>query len=243
MDLDTLISIGYWVSTIGFFVATIAMGVAVSRFGKSTLGTIFSYVFIGTAIFLFITIFQALGGDYFGISNSSMDVWWHLMFYLAFITWFQGLRLLTKLGTSDAQVVVIGSEKMWGVIVAVILAVIFVTPKSADGFAIAYLNSSLGMFGLHHFLAFGLAGLVAAYLMKAKKNLGQIGKAIANPMIITMWAFGLQHFWELLNESWKVVHVTSQVGEGGEKIFLTIAAIGITYAAWRLNSFAKQLVA
>ena len=91
--------------------------------------------------------------------------------------------------------------------------------------------------GLHHFLAFLIAGVVGWYLFQTKKLLGPIGQAIANPMLVMIWALSLQHLWELQFESWKTVLVSSQVGEGGEKIFLTIAALGVTYAAWRLRSF------
>lgn len=244
MNLETLISLGYWVSSIGFIAATVAMGVAVKRFGTSTLGSIFTYLLIGTGIFFVVTIFQGLGADFFGIADESMDVWWHLMFYMAFFFWLQSLRLLVNLGAGDAStstVVKVGAEKMWAAIAVVVLVVIFTIPSSAEGIVSAYLGSNLAELGLHHFLSFMLAGFVGYLFLIAKKKMGQIGQAIATPMIIAMWAFAAQHFWELLFESWKVVNVTSEVGEGGEKIFLTIAAFGVIYAAWRLNSFAKQL--
>ena len=92
---------------------------------------------------------------------------------------------------------------------------------------------------MHHFLAFILSGVVGSYLFNAKKNLGLIGKAIANPMIIAIWALSIQHLWELLTESWKVFEITGDNIEGVEKIFLIIASVSIAYAAWRLKSFAK----
>jgi TRAP-type mannitol/chloroaromatic compound transport system permease small subunit len=72
----------------------------------------------------------------------------------------------------------------------------------------------------------------------AKLFFGQIGKSVANPMIIAIWSVALQHFWELLFESWKVVDVSSEAGEGVEKIFLTIAAVCVIMAALRLKGFA-----
>lgn len=241
--METLIDAGYYVSSIGFLVATIAIFVAVRKFGKSSLGSIFYYLFVGTWIFFIITVFQKLGGGFFGVEAESMDVWWHIMFYMAFFFYYQSFRLLNNLGSSDAessQVAKIGSEKKWGFVALLILVVVFIIPSSVDGIVIAYDSSPLGQLGLHHFLSFLLAGVVGSYLFSAKKNLGQIGKAIANPMIMAMWAFAAQHFWELLFESWNVVVVTSEVGEGIERIFLIISAIGVTYAAWRLNSFAKS---
>ncbi|MEO8637506.1 MAG: hypothetical protein ABI430_01230 [Candidatus Taylorbacteria bacterium] len=241
--LESLITLGYYISSIGFLVASITMFFAVKRFGKSTLGSIFSYIFIGTGIFFVITIFQKLGGEFFGIGSASMDIWWHLMFYMAFIFYFHGLKLLVGLGnveTSPNQGVKIGAEKTWAVVAVLVFAVLFIIPKSADSIVVAYDSSVFGVFGLHHFIAFVFAFAVGSYLLSAKKKLGMIGRAIANPMIVAIWAFGLQHVWELLFESWKVVDVTSATGEGIEKIFLVISAIGLSYAAWCLISFSKK---
>ena len=240
--METLIALGYWISTLGFLIASIITAQAVRKFGKSALGSIFSYLFIGTGIFFAITIFQKLGPDFFGISDASVDIWWHIMFYMALIFYYFGLKFLVGLGNAEtdaSQEVKIGAEKKWGLLAVVILAIIFIIPKSADSLVNSYLSSPLAQLGLHHFLAFILAGVVGSYLLSAKKNLGQIGRAIANPMVIAIWAFGFQHVWELLYESWKVVDVTSATGEGIEKIFLIIAAIGLAYAAWRLKFFAK----
>ena len=241
--METAITLGYYLSSIGFLLATIIIYMAVSRFGKSSLGSIFSFLLIGTGIFFIITVFQKLGGGFFGIEAESMDIWWHLMFYMAFFFYFHGFKLLNSLGNDEAQSssnVQIGSEKRWGILALILLVIIFIIPHWADPLVAGYSASHLSELGLHHFLAFLLSGLVASYLFTARKNLGQIGKAIANPMIIAMLAFTAQHFWELLYESWKVVEVTSFLGEGIEKIFLIIAAGSIGYAALRLKSFARE---
>lgn len=240
--METLITLGYWISFLGYLVASTVMLLAVRKFGKSAFGSVFSYLFIGTGVFFAITVFQKLGGDFFGISDESMDVWWHIMFYLAFIFYYFGLKFLVGLGnaeTDTSQGVKIGTEKKWGLLAVIALAVIFIIPKSADSLVNSYLLSPLAKLGLHHFLAFILSGVVGSYLLNAKKNLGQVGRAIANPMVVAIWALALQHIWELLYESWKVVDVASATGEGIEKIFLIISAGGLAYVAWRLKSFAK----
>ena len=240
--METLINFGYWISSLGFLVASVLAMLAVRKFGKSTLGSIFSYLFIGTGIFFIITIFQKLGGDFFQIADESMDIWWHIMFYMALISFYRGLKYLVGLGSSETdpnQGIKIGAEKTWGIVMLVLLVVIFLVPKLAEPIVGAYDASPLGQLGLHHFLAFILAGLVGSYLFSAKKNLGQIGKAIANPMILAVWALAVQHFWELTTESWAVIEITSEKIEGVEKIFLTISALCLAYAAWRLKFFAK----
>ncbi len=241
--METVITFGYYISTLGFVLATAIMGIAVSKYGKSALGSVLTYLFIGTGTFLVITIFQKMGADFWGISDESMDIWWHLMFYLSMLSYYFGLKTLVGLGSDDSSVgqkAGIAPEKLWGLFCAVALAVIFVVPSMAEPVVLAYAGSNLSALGLHHFLAFIAAAVVGSYLLSVKKNLGQIGRAIANPMIIALWALSLQHFWELLFESWKTVQVTTEVGEGGERIFLIVASVCITYIAWRLKSFAQR---
>jgi hypothetical protein len=240
MNLDTLITIGYFISSLGFLIATLYTLDAVRKSGPSALKNVLCYLFIGTATFFIITVFQGLGGDFFGIPDASMDFWWHIMFYMAMFSYYLGFKALVGLGTSSIETAPKSSgAKVWGIISLIALVVIFIIPKMAEPTVLSYTSSRLAEFGLHHFIAFVMAGIVGAYLLSAKIFLGQIGKAIANPMILAIWAFGLQHLWELLNESWKVVIVSSNTGEGVEKIFLVIASIAIIFATIKLKSFAK----
>lgn len=239
--LAMAISLGYYLSTAGFIVATILMALAMRQFGASILGSIFTYFFIGTASFLAITVFQGLGADYFQVSDESMDVWWHILFYLSMFSFYLGLRALVNLGTADPATAgkTFIPAKVWGIISAMVIVFVFLAATPGEGIVSIYDATLLAQLGLHHFLSFILAAIIGSYIYSAKKNLGQIGKAIANPMLIAIWALSLQHLWELQFESWHTVDVTSEVGEGGEKIFLTIAALGFAYAAWRLRSNAK----
>ncbi|MDB5244252.1 MAG: hypothetical protein JWN18_122 [Parcubacteria group bacterium] len=242
MTIDTLITIGYYVSSIGFLIATIVTFEAARKASQSGLKTVLNYLFIGTATFFVITVFQKMvAAGVYSISDESPDIWWHIMFYLAMFSFYFGFKALARLGSADtdATAVSASSGKTWGIITAVLLVLIFIVPNMADGLIQSYNASKLAELGAHHFLAFALAGVVGAYLFSAKLFLGQVGKAIANPMIIAIWALAAQHFWELLVESWKVIEVTGEVGEGVEKIFLTIAAVCITFAALRLKSLAK----
>lgn len=241
MNLETVITLGYYLSSLGFLVATIITALVVGKFGKSTLGSIFSYLFIGTAVFFVITIFQKLGADFFTISDESMDIWWHIMFYMAVFSYYFGFRALVNLGNADGQAGgALGAEKKWGIFSLIALVVIFIIPSMAEPLVTAYDASPVGQLGLHHFLAFLLAGIVGSYLLSAKKKIGQIGMAIASPMIVAVWAFCLQHFWELFTESWKVIEITSENIEGVERIFLIIASVSIAYASLRLKSFAEK---
>ena len=242
MNIDTLITLGYYISSIGFLVASLVTFDAVRKSGTSGLKIVLTYLFIGTSIFFIITIFQKLGAEFFGIADESMDIWWHLMFYLAMFSFYFGFKKLANLGGTDSanSAVTSSGAKSWGIFSAIVLVVIFLIPSWAEPWINAYTASRIAELGAHHFLAFVMAGVVGAYLLSAKIFLGQIGRAIASPMIIAIWALSIQHFWELLTESWKVIDLTSDKIEGGEKIFLIIAAVCVTSAALRLKSFATK---
>ncbi len=238
-SLDTYITIAHYLSFFGFLTGTLLMVAAIKKFGKGTLGSIFGYLLLGTATFVAISVFLDLGAQFFGIAEDSMDVWWHVLFYMAFMFFFMGLRLFVSLGKSDAMPIEGSAIKKWGLVAIAVIAFVFLAPRGLENVVGVYTASVLDSIGLHHFIAFVFAGAVGWYLSSAKKNLGQIGRAVANPIIIAVWALSLQHLWELLNESWKVIPVTSQVGEGVEQIFLIIAAISIIWGAIKLKSFGR----
>ena len=243
-----LISLGYFLSSLGFFCATGMMIVAVKQFGRSPFADALFHFIVGTAVFFAVTMFETLGPDFFKISEESMDFWWHLMFFIAMISYFKGVSALVSIASDDpasSGVPLTASLKasgglLWGGIVTALLVGIFSFAHIAEPLSRAYLDSPLGTFGLHHFLACALAGAVGWYLFQSRKNLGLIGSSIATPFLVAIWAFSLQHLWELQFESWRTISVSPELGEGGEKIFLIIAAFGVTLAAYRLKNFSKQ---
>lgn len=241
MSIETLITLGYYISSICFLVATVFTFKAFSKSSQSGLKTVMKYLFIGTGTFFVITIFQKLAqSGVYHISDESPDIWWHIMFYMAMISFYLAFKSLAKLGNTDSANAPVNTEagKTWGIISAILLVIIFIVPNWAEPLVSTYASSRLAELGLHHFIAFALAGVVGAYVFSAKIFLGQIGRAISSPMIIAIWALAIQHFWELLTESWKVIEVTGETIEGVEKIFLIISSICIISAALRLKKFA-----
>lgn len=239
--MESLITLGYYVSSLGFLIASIIALKAVKASSQSILKNVLMYIFIGSGTFFAITVFQKLGGDFFAISDESMDVWWHVMFYLAMFSFYFAFKALVAMGTSENNNSVAGaiSAKTWGIFSVIVLAVVFIVPSFMETTINAYSASKAAEFGLHHFIAFIMAGIVGAYIFSARMFLGQIGRAISSPMIIAIWALCLQHFWELLTESWKVFSVPTEEIEGVEKIFLIISAVAIIYSVNRLKALSK----
>src|SRR3990167_7249465 len=136
MNIETLITLCYYVSSIGYLVATLVTFDAVRKSRASGLKNVLMYLFIGTGIFFVITIFQKLGADFFGITDESMDIWWHVMFYLAMISYYLGFKALVALGTSDSGTTTVNANtvagKTWGIFSVLILAAVFIIPSQAE---------------------------------------------------------------------------------------------------------------
>ena len=215
------------------------MGLAVRWYGKSVLGSIFSYLAIGTGILFAISIFQSLGGHFFAISDASLDVWSYVMLYMALGFYVWSFRLLVGLGAEgdSAGKVRIGAEKKWGIVALLGLIVFFIIPSSAEPLVAAYNGSIFGAIGVQHFIALILAWVISYYLVIARAKFGQIGKAIAVPTIIAVWSLGFQHFW-MLFMTWGA-GLSHPAVTGLETAFLFLAGVGSVYAAWRLLTFTR----
>lgn len=240
MNFETIAAIAEYVSLFALLIGTVIMFTAVRKLGESTIRAVITYLFLGTLTLTFVSLYLNMGPDSHGISEDSFDVWWHVLFYPAFIFYFLGIRLLAKLGSGVAGLETKVSKGKWIAAIAVI-ALVFVVPSALETVLPSYTGSALNtVFGLHHFLAFVLAGLVASYLIAMKGRLGQIGQAIATPLTIAVAAFSVQHFWELLTESWKVIDITTETIEGVEQIFLIVAGLGIIWSAMKLKKFVNN---
>jgi hypothetical protein len=239
---DMFFTIAGHVSFLLFVLATILLFYAAKLFKKTAMYSVLLYFAIGTGMIVAQSAFIALGASFFEIEDESLDVWWHLLFYMAFAFHFVGLLLLTRLGTSEFDAspeASANSARLWGFIGICVAVAVFLFPRMLEPVMRMYTTSPLDMFGLHHFIAFIFAGIVIWYLMFARKNLGQIGRLIANPVIFAVTALSLQHFWELLAESWEVFHLESDVIEGVEKLFLIAGASALIWGAWKLIAFQK----
>lgn len=239
---DMLFTIAGHVSFLLFILATVLLFYAAKLFKKTAMYAVLLYFAIGTGMIVAQSAFIALGASFFGIPDVSVDVWWHLLFYMAFAYHFVGLLLLTRLGTTEFDAnpeASANTARLWGFIGMCVAVAEFILPKILEPIMKMYTSSPLDSFGLHHFIAFIFAGIVIWYLMFARKNLGQIGKLIANPVIFAVTALSLQHLWELLAESWEVVHLEGDVIEGVEKLFLIAGATALIWGAWKLVAFQK----
>jgi hypothetical protein len=235
LALEPYLLAGKWISLTLFLVAAVIFIVAVRKYGKSTLGTVLTYVAMGSVLLLFSKGFDVVGGQMFNISDDSVMIWWHLLFYIAFGFYLFGIKALASLQEPGTDFEKVGKHVWWwGLLAALAVIYVYTIPTTGEPYVLAYLGTPLSSFGLHHFIAFAFAGGVAYYLFAVRTKLGMIGKALSVPMIIAIIMLSLQHLWELLNESWKVIVVTGTVGETVEQGLLIVASASLVYGASKL---------
>ena len=216
-------------------VAIAIIALVVKQFGASVISVIFGYFLIGTVMLtcarLFI-LFSSLG--YLTIDDVTVNLGWHLLFYLAMITFFIAGKGLTQLSSNTGVHQSFSKVVGWGVFCGVATLVIFGAAQQIDApFVAAFKDSVWDSVGVLHFIAFILGGMAAFYLFKRAK-VGEITRLLAIPYLVSFVLFALNHVWELFVASWKIIDVTGATGERVEQIFVLPAFSPIAYAYIRL---------
>ncbi len=211
------------------------LALAIGRYGASDLSRIFSLFMLATALlgacrfFIFLTL-----AGVFHVQDETMSIGWHIIFYMAMITFILAAKNLVQLGTTGesgmSQKKIVG----WGVFTVVVTVALFLTVQIYDPLYMRYTEGSLWeIWGGMHFIAGTLAAIAAFYVFQRAK-LGSITKVIATPLLIAIGLFAIQHSWELCTESWKIIAVPSELIEKIELLFVVPAYLLVAFAFWRL---------
>lgn len=221
-----------------FLVAIILIAYVTWKFGKSAFGYLFGYFMFGAVLLGATRLFIYLvDNGSIVISGGSLEFWWHLIFYLAMLMFFMGCRGLVCLASGNAIHESLRKAMNWGFLCIVFVILIFFLAGSVDqSLSQTYVGSPFDAFGLHHFIAVIMAGFVSYYLLSVRTRIGMIGSGVAIPMIGSMALLSLQHLWELIAESWKLVELTDGAIEQGEQFLVLPALILLIVAFMRLKT-------
>lgn len=208
----------------------------IKKFGASIMGNLFGYFTIGTIFLIEMRLFIHLVElNILSVANGALHFWWHVMFYLAMLSFFFGLKGLVDLADGKEDKIAKKVSKWRLTLVISTLVIIFVSITTGNSLASFYDGPLFQNSGLHHFIAFAIASLVVYYLIQSKKKIGMIGAGIATPFIISISFWGLQHFWELLTESWKILQIDEEIIEHVEQYLVIIAVLALIYSFVQLK--------
>lgn len=243
-QLATLNTIQHGLDILNMIVAAVAVTIllmVISQYGASEISVIFRYFVVGTLALAGCRLFILLGNaGILKIGNDTIDLGWHILFYLAMITFFIAGKNMIRLSNDEQKP---GSSKralIWEIISALIVLAVFFGATTIDAPYTAMFDGTWAQsFGLIHFIAFVLGGLAAFYLFYRAK-LGNITTLLAVPFLITFGLFAGNHLWELLHESWKIIPTPDGVGELVEQLFVVPAFFLITYSYLRLWKLIKN---
>lgn len=217
-------------------VALLVIIIVIKKFGGGMMSQLFRYFSTATALLIVMRLFIHLVElEVISVASGALHFWWHVIFYLAMLSFFFGLKGMVDLadGREDKMAKMVSKWQLTSIVA--VLAIVFLSITTGNSWASFYDNSLLEGAGLHHFIAFAISVLVVYYLIQSKKKIGMIGAGIAMPLTIGLSFWGFQHFWELLTESWKILTFTDEVIEHVEQYLVVIAVISLIYSFVQLK--------
>lgn len=237
MEIGILLEYGIFAFVI---VALIANLYVIRQIGKGVLSVTFISFAAGTLLIglsrLFLYLAETL--QLYHLSAVDIHVWWHLIFYAGIFCFiWGGMRLKTiassqtPAGFGAKDIVLISS-------LIVLSLIIFVVAAPLEPVLSSFLvGSFIDVYGIHHFVAFVLAFIAATYILYIKKNWGALMAPSITPILMFLFLMGLQHVWELLVESLKVIPIDDQAGETIEQFFVIPALISLSIGLFRVGQF------
>jgi hypothetical protein len=239
MAMDTgpsALFVGVDILNIALIAASIlVLTLVVGRNGKSELSTIFTSFIVAAALLGACRLFILLASEgVLVLSDDAMNMSWHAIFYLAMITFIVGARSLVTLAKEGESHVSNRGLLVWScAAVAATILVFFQASAISTLYERTIAGSPFESLGGMHIIAFILAGIAAFYVFQRTK-VGALTRVLATPFLVSIGLMSVQHFWELLVESWKVIPIPSAIIEQVELIFVVPSYVLFAYAFVRL---------
>lgn len=203
-----------------------------------------SFVSFSTGILLIglsrLFLFMSDQGIY-RLEDADLHIWWHLIFYFGLLCFIWGGMRLKQISSSNQPTGFGMNDKLLlGFLTLMSLVIFFIAQPLEQTLSPVLVGSFVDKLGIHHFIAVTLAVIVAFYMYYIKNNWGKMLSVSVTPIMVFLCLMGMQHLWELLTESWKVIPVTTEWGEQVEQFIVIPALIFIIYGFIRVARFVKS---
>lgn len=233
-DTNTLFVIFDMVLAVAAFFTVLNL---VQGYKNSSVGVVLVYfltfVFLlGSVRFLF--LLEAMGA--LTIDDMTDMLIWHLLFYLSVVAFSIAVRSLLNLISPGHSAPSMRGAIWFGVFSAVYAGcVILVAPVVNEPWVAVFEGSWADHSGVFHLVALTFAWYMAVNIWRLKQKYGSSFASLATPLIITIVMLGGVHLWELLNESWKVIVVSGDIGSIGESALWIPALFAVFFAFARFK--------
>lgn len=236
-----IIEIAEWSVFPLIVISIILTALVIRRIGKGVLNVIFFSYLFGIFFFGLTYLFILLtGAGFYQISEASYHFWWHLIFYLSMLSFIWGGYRLKEIASTQ-------KAKGWGpkdmiffsLIISASLFVFILPTIYEQQLQLILEGSTFNNLGIHHFIAFLLALAAMAVMVYIKNAWGKLLSVSSTPMIIFLSFMTMLHLWELLAETYKVVHVSELMGEAIEQFIVIPGLFFFIYAIMRVIKATK----
>lgn len=197
-----------------------------------------AFVFITASLFFFgaIRVFFYVA-EQLAVSDTTVIVGWHFLFYVAAALLIAALQSLKSFGSGFTKEKLISPMMvvLFTALTLIGVAILLSIGSLDESITLYYGAASLHHFGLEHFIAFIMMAYTT-YLIVSVKHL--FGKTVTNavaPMLAATVSFTLLHVWELLTENWGVLAVPETIIEPVEGVFFLIAMLSMLIATWQIR--------
>ncbi len=232
--------------TLAFIATMLFLGVA-RRLSPSREGVGVGYIACGIALLGMTRVFYIFAdrGVIF-VHDDTLEFWWHIIFYMAMGAWICGAKVLSKVEGEGDRLSSLRSLKQWSVVSALVTAAVFLTAEPLDkSFVVGFDGTFWDIFGVQHFAGFVAAALALLYIVSSvgiheSPSDARIINRLKLPLMITYGLFALDHFWELLTESWEIFVIEETVIEQVEQMIVLPAFLAVAYAGWKLWSLRSE---
>ncbi len=172
----------------------------------------------------------------YSLEEVTHHIWWHLLFYFSLLSFIWGGLRLKEISVK-MEGVRLRDGLVWGSMVFLGVIIFVVAQPLEIVLGPALKGTIIETWGLYHFVAFALAAVAATYLFYIKTNWGKILNVSVTPILIFLLLMSLQHLWELLTESWKILSLESYIIERVELVIVLCALVFLNIAVVRIIQF------
>lgn len=209
-------------------------------FGKGAMRIPF-YFFSASIFILFLSLlflFLSENQVFFHLNDVTMHIWVHILAVLGLVLFVFGGKKLNDIARDPIPNGVFSGTAKFFLTLTVLCAIgiFFVSAPLEARIAPIFINSSVDIFGLHHFSVFFLALLCVVYVWSVRDGWGKMLNIGIAPFFCFLFLIGIQHFWETTTESWKLFIISPDQIEFIERLLLLPAYIMLDISFFRMKT-------
>ena len=204
----------------------------------------FMFLGLGIVILGLSELFNFLSEqNFYQLSDISKELWTHLIVYLGLIAFvFAGVRFRAMNLEINTTKGLNTTDKILLCLLALAAVLVFVLAIPLESFLVLILgNPILDTLGIFHFIVFFLTSGVIVYMYYLKKDWHTFLSAGIMPLFGFLILIAIQHFWEFLAESLKIIPLSEWMIKGIEQLMMISALVLLNFAMISILSKIKQV--